>query len=133
MGAGSPNVTASYWDIDTSATTDDPRRRRGNQHRRAAGAYRYDEHQSPSMIYAEWDVDVDGDNDLDNPWDFGKNWQYPVLKYGGLNADDQRGQGNAGVVRDLDTGGRHRPRITATLDRAAKQDTVVTITVSAGA
>ena len=35
-------------------------------------------------------MDNDSRRTDDDPWDFGGNWQYPVLKYGGLNADDQR-------------------------------------------
>ncbi len=31
-------------------------------------------------IYATWNVDVDGDNTPDNPWDFGADNQYPVLR-----------------------------------------------------
>ena len=50
-------------------------------------------------IYADWDVDLDNadnDNDAttggDDPWDFGNNMQYPMLKYGGFSADPQGGQ-----------------------------------------
>ena len=41
-------------------------------------------------IYADWNVDLDGDDSGDDPWDFGKSCQYPVLKYGALNPADQR-------------------------------------------
>ena len=31
-------------------------------------------------IYSEWNVDVDGDGNNDDPWDFGTNAKYPCLK-----------------------------------------------------
>ena len=36
-------------------------------------------------IYENWNVDVDGDDNPDDPWDFGASRQHPVLKYGGHN------------------------------------------------
>lgn len=39
--------------------------------------------QSPTHytgIYADWDVDVDGDNVADDPWDFGTGSDYPELR-----------------------------------------------------
>ncbi len=33
-----------------------------------------------SGIYANWDVDVDGANTVDNPWDFGRSDEYPDLR-----------------------------------------------------
>ena len=46
---------------------------------------------TPPSIYANWnvDVEVDGNNDADDPWDFGTNTQYPRLKYGGLDPATQ--------------------------------------------
>ena len=41
-------------------------------------------------IYANWNLDVDGDGKLDDPWDFGTPAQYPVLKYGTLDPAAQR-------------------------------------------
>ncbi len=41
-------------------------------------------------IYASWNVDLDGDNSVDNPWDFGTSSEYPVLKYGGISVAEQR-------------------------------------------
>ena len=56
-----------------------------------------------SGIYATWNVDVDRDGSPDDPWDFGTGDQYPVLKYGGLRAANQRdgddnGNDTAGVT-----------------------------------
>ena len=43
-----------------------------------------------SGIYAAWNVNLDGVAGNDDPWDFGANRQYPVLKYGGLVPAQQR-------------------------------------------
>ena len=76
-------VTAAYWDTQASGTSSS-----------AAGVGKTTaELQSPAGytgIYANWNVDLDGDGNADDPWDFGNSCQYPVLKYGGLNPDDQR-------------------------------------------
>ena len=45
--------------------------------------------QGYSGIYANWNLDLDGDGEGDDPWHFGTNRQYPVLQYGGLDADAQ--------------------------------------------
>ena len=42
-------------------------------------------------IYAAWNVDVDGDGNVDDPWDFGTASQYPVLKQGRSLAWQGRG------------------------------------------
>ena len=66
-------VTASYWDTQTSG-----------QSASAAGVGKATaELQQPTGyagIYANWNVDVDGDGNADNPWDFGTSSQYPTLK-----------------------------------------------------
>ena len=36
-------------------------------------------------IYADWNVNVDGQTGADDPWDFGKAMQYPMLKFGGMS------------------------------------------------
>ena len=76
-------ITASYWDTQASGQ---------------AGSYggvgkTTDELQSPAGytgIYAEWNLDLDGDNIADDPWDFGNSRQYPALKYGGMDVERQR-------------------------------------------
>ena len=42
-------------------------------------------------IYQNWNVDVDGVPGADDPWNFGTSMQYPVLQYGGLDVQRQRG------------------------------------------
>ena len=72
-------VTASYWDTTTSGIPDDgdddpPE---GKNTRELKSPTRY------TGIYANWNVNVDGESGNDDPWDFGAAFQYPVLKYGG--------------------------------------------------
>ena len=77
------DITASYWDTQASGQ---------------AGSYEgvgktTAELQSPAGytgIYAEWNLDLDGDNIADDPWDFGNSRQYPALKYGGMDVERQR-------------------------------------------
>ena len=78
-----PTVSASYWDSQTSNQSSSD----GGIRQTTAAL------QSPTGytgIFAAWDVDVDGDGSMDDPWDFGTSSQYPVLKYGGLDVSDQR-------------------------------------------
>ncbi len=69
VGAGA--VTDSYFNTDTTTQID------ANQGKTTA------ELQAPTTytgIYANWDVDLDGDSTADDPWDFGTSSQYPLLK-----------------------------------------------------
>ena len=66
------SVTAGYWDTDTSG--------------RPAGSAGWGRPtsalQAPSDyagLYAAWNVDVDGDGAVDEPWHFGTDAQYPAL------------------------------------------------------
>ena len=66
-------ITASYWDTQTSG-----------QSTSAGGEGKTTrELQSPTGytgIYADWNLDLDGDGAPDDPWDFGTSTQYPKLK-----------------------------------------------------
>ena len=84
-GLNSGRIAASYWDTDVSGLSAS-----------AGGAGKTTrELQTPTTaagIYSTWDdVDVDGDNDADDPWDFGTDRQYPVLQYGVLSTATQLG------------------------------------------
>ena len=76
-------ITASYWDTETTGQ---------------AGSYggigkTTAELQSPTDyagIYAGWNLDLDGDRAVDNPWHFGNSRQYPVLQYASLDPAAQR-------------------------------------------
>ena len=78
--AGSAVVTASYWDTVTSGLSSS-----------AAGTGQTTSAlQAPTdysgAIYADWNVDLDGNGTNDDPWDFGTGSQYPALK---MNFDGQ--------------------------------------------
>ena len=76
-------VIDSYWDTQTSGYTTSP----------VGAAKTTSELQTPAGyagIYAAWNVDVNGDGNADDPWDFGTSAQYPVLKYGNLDPAGQR-------------------------------------------
>ena len=62
-GSAAGTVTDSYWD--------------------GAGGKTPSELQTPTGytgIYANWNLDLDGDSSTDDPWDFGSNAMYPALK-----------------------------------------------------
>ena len=86
-------IRHSYWDLDTSGMSvgalgpyrDEQRPWPGVEGRRTAAL------QAPTGyegIYAEWNLDLDGDGVADNPWRFGTSGQYPVLA-ADLNRDAQ--------------------------------------------
>ena len=80
---GDTAASASYYDTETTGLA-------GGY---GGGGKTTAELQSPSGytgIYEEWNSDLDGDDNADDPWDFGNTRQYPVLKYGGLDVAAQR-------------------------------------------
>ena len=74
VGLNNAIVTDSYWDTTTSGQTTS-----------AGGVGKTTtELQSPTGytgIYAEWNVDLNGDGTGDDPWDFGTSSEYPVIDY----------------------------------------------------
>ena len=68
------NIRHSYWDTVTTG-----------QDSSACGAgYTTTELQAPTGytgIYSAWNLDIDGDNTPDDPWDFGTASEYPILDY----------------------------------------------------
>ena len=77
----SSTITASYWDTTTSGIADDT-------DDNAPEGKTTAELQAPTGytgIYADWNIDVDGGGN-DNPWAFGEDYQYPVLRHGRTQA-----------------------------------------------
>ena len=73
VGESSGTTTASYWDTATSGQS----RSRGGAGQTTSAL------QAPTGytgIYADWNVDLDGETGADDPWQFGTASQYPVLQ-----------------------------------------------------
>ena len=78
-------IIASYWDTETSGIPDDSDAFQPEGKTTA-------ELQTPTDytgIYADWNVNVDGVTGNDNPWAFGTDSQYPVLRHGRTQAQIQ--------------------------------------------
>ena len=76
----SGTATASYWDTSTS----------GRATSALGTGYATADLQAPTdytagSIYADWNANLDGQAGNDDPWNFGTAYQYPVLKYDGMN------------------------------------------------
>ena len=83
VGLNSGDVTHSYWNTETSGLAySDGGVGKTTHELQSTVSY--------SDIYSDWNVDVDSDGHIDDPWDFGMSSQYPVLKYGGLSVAAQR-------------------------------------------
>ena len=88
IGRNEGAVTGSYWDTNTSGrSTSDGGVGKTTSQLQSPKAY--------EGIYADWNVDVDnadGDDDaqtgVDDPWYFGGGGQYPTLRHGDYDADD---------------------------------------------
>ena len=93
-----------------------------------------------SAIYAAWNLNLDGQTDADDPWNFGTASQYPALKYDSHDTASQRNgltiavspttiwESNAG-----DSARATSATITATLQRAWNRDVAVTLPADATA
>ena len=84
LAQGSGTVTDSYWDTQASGRSTSTL---GTGHTTRAL-------QRPTGytgIYANWNLNLDGQTGGDDPWDFGANHEYPALKYTGRSLNDQRG------------------------------------------
>ena len=67
-------ITASYWDTSTSGqTASDGGIGKTTSQLQAPTGY--------TSIYANWNVDIDGNAGGDNPWDFGTESHYPKINY----------------------------------------------------
>ena len=82
---GPAAATASYWDATTSGVPDDadldaPEGLSTAELKRPTD---YD------GVYANWNIDLDGDYEADDPWDFGSSSQYPSLKWRGFDVTRQ--------------------------------------------
>ena len=74
-------ITDAYWDAGTTDIADDA------DTTSPEGKTTSDLHSVTSYtgIYANWNVNVDGMAGNDDPWEFGANMQYPLLKFDGMS------------------------------------------------
>ena len=84
LAAGSGTATNSYWDTQTSGRSTSTLGT-GQTTRALQRPTGY------TGIYANWNLNLDGQTGGDDPWDFGTNREYPALKYTGRDLDAQRG------------------------------------------
>ena len=101
---GASVITNSYCDSDVHSTTT-PCLGASPAGVTAAG-YTTTQLRTPTGytgIYAQWNIDLDGDTFVDNPWNFGASGQYPVLNTPGQRAIDYDSD-NDGLIEisDLD-------------------------------
>ena len=86
LGKNAATVTNSYWDTTTSGRSGSA----GGTSKTTSELQTPTAYGTGSSIYANWNVSVDGVTGNDDPWDFGTNSQYPILKYGALQNVTQR-------------------------------------------
>ena len=79
VGYGEATISDSYWNTETTDTTGAGGREYGKTTHELQSPMAYGDDDDDD-IYANWNVDVDGDGNPDDPWDFGTNQQYPALK-----------------------------------------------------
>ena len=70
----------SYWDTDTSGVTTSAGGTGKTTEELQTPTDYTDSDPDTEDIYADWNLDLDGDNSPDDPWDFGTDSQYPALK-----------------------------------------------------
>ena len=93
LAGGSGTVTASYWDTNQSGIADDT----GTASPEGETSANLRTPTGYTALYVDWDdQDVDNDSSVgvaadadDDAWDFGDQWQWPVLKFGGLDTARQ--------------------------------------------
>ena len=95
---GGPAASASYWDTLTSGQ-DSSGRGVGKTTAELQTPIDY------AGIYAGWNLDLDSDSTVDDPWDFGDTLQYPALKA------DLNGDGVATVAEFGGGLGHQAPRV----------------------
>ncbi|MCY4423853.1 MAG: fibronectin type III domain-containing protein [Acidimicrobiaceae bacterium] len=84
--AGGSRVSHSYWDASTAGISFSSARGAGYSSAALQAPTGY------TGIYANWNVDIDGDGSADDPWDFGTAGDYPKLRGVGPASDQMQQQ-----------------------------------------
>ena len=79
-GSGSPNAVDSYWDADASGIATTTATGVPTSTVALQAPTGYGTSTNPADIFVTWNLAI-GTTTPSDPWDFGGNWQYPVLKY----------------------------------------------------
>ena len=101
--------TGAYWDTGTTGQATSAPGRLANESAVGKTTVQLKNPVGYTGIYSGWDLDLDGDGAVDDPWDFGTNIQYPALR-GNLDGD--------GRASAYEFGGQGRPKPPANLDPA---------------
>ncbi len=112
-------ITNSYWDTGTTDIADD------SDTTAPEGKTTSDLHSvlSYTGIYANWNVNVDGVTGNDDPWEFGANMQYPLLKFDGMSqvAQGSLAMGTPGTNGDNPVVGQMASVCLSSPDRPAQR------------
>ena len=88
------SVNKSYWDVGIGGNDSDGGTSKTTVQLQTPTDY-------GSGIYAFWNVDIDGDGNSDDPWDFGTSSEYPILQYGGIDRSFQREFGDEPIGESI--------------------------------
>ena len=112
-------ITDGYWDTGTTDIADD------SDTNSPEGKTTSDLHSvlSYTGIYANWNVNVDGVTGNDDPWEFGANMQYPLLKFDGMSqvAQGSLAMGTPGTNGDNPVVGQMASVCLSSPDRPAQR------------
>ena len=98
----SGTISATYWDTNVTGIADDsdtnmPEGKTTSELQSITGY-------TAGSVYADWNVNVDGQTGADDPWDFGEAMQYPMLKFDGMSVV---AQGSLAMGRPALPGNNH--------------------------
>ena len=135
-GSATP-MTNSYWDTQTTGQTTTAGTSSSTTGAQTTSALQSITDYTAGSIYADWNLNLDGQAGNDDPWYFGATDQYPVLKYAGLDTTAQFTLQPAIVTLALmpasisENGGVST--VTATLAHPSSAATTITVRPVAGA
>ncbi len=137
QGGSATPMTNSYWDTQTTGQTTTAGTSSSTTGAQTTSALQSITGYTVGSIYADWNLNLDGQAGNDDPWNFGATNQYPVLKYAGLDATAQFTLQPAVVTLALmpvsisENGGVST--VTATLAYPSSAATTITVRPVAGA
>lgn len=131
-GTGSDNAVNSFWNSQTSGIATTSATGVPTSTIALQAPTSYGTSTNPADIFVDWNVAIGATTTPQDPWDFGGNWQYPVLQFGDLDPDDQRPDVTL-MLSDMSISEGGTATVKATLDMASNQPTQVDLTITEGA